>query len=83
MLANTEKLPHVIAGPILPRLTSDQLVLWLATSRPFEIQRLYIAFLIVGGPHEDTVGIELLIDGKRVRQATGPESEELELSPSI
>lgn len=49
-----------------------------ATSEPFTVQRSHIAFLIGGGPHQDTVGIELLLDGKAVRRATGPESAELE-----
>ena len=49
-----------------------------ATSPKFTIQRNHIAFLIGGGPHHDQVGIELLIDGQRVRSATGPESEQLE-----
>ncbi len=51
-----------------------------ATSAEITIQRSYIAFLIGGGPHNETVGIELLVDGKRLRAATGPESEELEWS---
>ena len=49
-----------------------------ATSREFTIERYTIAFLIGGGPHKDEVGIELLIDGKPERSATGPESEALE-----
>ncbi len=49
-----------------------------ATSSAFTIQRPHIAFLIGGGPHADTVGVELLVDGQRVRSATGPESENLE-----
>jgi fructan beta-fructosidase len=48
-----------------------------ATSEPFAIERRYLAFLIGGGGNEDEVGIELLIDGSRVRVATGSESEEL------
>ena len=51
-----------------------------ATSREFTIERSTIAFLIGGGPHKDEVGIELLIDGKPERSATGPESEALEWS---
>ena len=49
-----------------------------ATSREFRIERSHIAFLIGGGPHKDSVGMELLIDGNRVRAKTGPESESLE-----
>ena len=48
-----------------------------ATSPPFTIQKPHIAFLIGGGPHEETVGIELLVNGKRVRHETGPASEQL------
>jgi fructan beta-fructosidase len=51
-----------------------------ATSSEFAIERSHIAFLIGGGPHERLVGVELLIDEKSVRSATGPESEELEWS---
>lgn len=49
-----------------------------ATSSEFVIERPHIAFLIGGGPHQDEVGIELLIKDQPVRTATGPESEELE-----
>ena len=49
-----------------------------ATSREFTIERSHIAFLIGGGPHKQSVGIELLVNGKSVRSATGPESEVLE-----
>ncbi|WP_028586090.1 alkaline phosphatase D family protein [Desulfogranum mediterraneum] len=31
------QLPDIVAGPILRRLTRDQLVLWLVTSRPLEM----------------------------------------------
>lgn len=51
-----------------------------ATSPSFTIKRSHLAFLIGGGPHEQTVGVELLVDGQRVRFSTGPESEELEWS---
>jgi fructan beta-fructosidase len=49
-----------------------------AISDAFTLRRSHIAFLIGGGPHRQTVGMELLIDGNSVRSATGPESEELE-----
>jgi len=49
-----------------------------ATSGEIAIERSHIAFLIGGGPHKESLGIELLIDGQRVRSSTGPESEELE-----
>ncbi|MCP4172889.1 MAG: glycoside hydrolase family 32 protein [Fuerstiella sp.] len=49
-----------------------------AISHAFTVQRSHIAFLIGGGPHRQTVGMELLVDGKSVRSATGSESEELE-----
>ncbi|RMF87731.1 MAG: 2,6-beta-D-fructofuranosidase [Planctomycetota bacterium] len=53
------------------------------TSPPFEIQRRYINFLIGGGGYPDETYIELLIDGKSVRKAVGPNtrpggSEELD-----
>lgn len=49
-----------------------------ATSPVFTIQRSHLAFLIGGGPHRDTVGIELIVDGNSVRRETGPESETLQ-----
>ncbi|MBL8815513.1 MAG: glycoside hydrolase family 32 protein [Planctomyces sp.] len=49
-----------------------------ATSTKFVIRKSHLAFLIGGGPHRDSLGIELLISGKVVRSATGPESESLE-----
>ena len=48
------------------------------TSSQFTISKPYLAFLIGGGRHEDETGIELLIDGKSVRSATGIDSESLE-----
>jgi fructan beta-fructosidase len=44
------------------------------TSPSFEIGRRYVAFLIGGGRHEGEMGVELLIDGKSVRSATGEDS---------
>ena len=31
------QLPDILAGPILRRVTQEQLVIWLVTSRPLEI----------------------------------------------
>ena len=41
------------------------------TSKPFVIQRKYINFLIGGGAHEGKTCMNLLIDGKIVKSATG------------
>lgn len=45
------------------------------TSPEFRIERKYIAFLIGGGGWEDKTCINLVIDGKTVRTATGPNTK--------
>ncbi|MBI3866264.1 MAG: glycoside hydrolase family 32 protein [Planctomycetia bacterium] len=47
------------------------------TSPPFTISRTHLAFLIGGGRHDGETGIELLVDGKSVRTATGADSGDL------
>ena len=47
------------------------------TSPPFKIERLYIAFAISGGNYEHSTCLNLLIDGKVVRSATGWSSDRL------
>ncbi len=42
------------------------------TSPPFEVGRKYINFLVGGGKHEGKTCINLLVAGKVVRTATGP-----------
>jgi fructan beta-fructosidase len=48
------------------------------TSPLFTIEQDYLSFLIGGGELPDKVGVELLVDGRRVRSATGRNSERLE-----
>ena len=48
------------------------------TSPPFRIDRPYLSFLIGGGNHPGQVGIELLVEGRSVRAATGLNEELLE-----
>ena len=45
------------------------------TSPPFKIQRKYINFLIGGGMHPGKACINLLLDGKVVRTASGPNDQ--------
>ena len=42
------------------------------TSPPFAIERPYLNFLIGGGGHPGTTCLDLMIEGKVVRTATGP-----------
>ncbi len=42
------------------------------TSPEFHIERKYITYLIGGGKNEDKLALQLLVDGKVVRSATGP-----------
>jgi len=48
------------------------------TSPPFKISRKFINFLVGGGSHTGQTCINLLIDGKVVRTATGKNNEKLE-----
>jgi fructan beta-fructosidase len=44
----------------------------ILTSPEFHIQRKYVAFLIGGGMNEQKLALQLLVNGKVVRSATGP-----------
>lgn len=46
----------------------------MIASPPFELNRRFLSFLIGGGQHEGETGLELIVDGKVVRTATGANS---------
>lgn len=45
------------------------------SSPEFKVSRKHLNFLIGGGKHPGETGINLLVEGKAVRSATGPDSE--------
>jgi len=47
-------------------------------SEPFKIEHKYIGFLIGGGDHPNETCMNLVVDGKTVRTATGKNNERLE-----
>jgi fructan beta-fructosidase len=52
------------------------------TSSEFAVERNYITFLIGGGGYEGKTCINLLVDGKVVRSATGPKEGSETLAPA-
>ncbi|MFO1065890.1 MAG: hypothetical protein U0892_18660 [Pirellulales bacterium] len=49
----------------------------MIASPPIEINRRFLSFLIGGGQHEGQTGLELIVDGKVFRSATGMNSAQL------
>ena len=48
------------------------------TSPPFTVERRYLNFLVGGGSHANETCVNLLVDGRVVRSATGLDDEHLE-----
>src|SRR5262249_12321660 len=61
---------HSALGKQGKRTATDELTGTL-TSKPFEISRPYVHFLIGGGAHPGKTCLNLLVDGKAARTATG------------
>jgi len=61
------------------RIATDELTGTL-TSTPFKISQSYIHFLIGGGAHAGKTCLNLLVDGKAVRNATGRNDNRMEWS---
>ena len=65
------------AAPVLSSEIDGDAPTGTLTSPPFKIDRAYISFLIAGGNYERHACLNLLVDGKIVRSATGWNSDRL------
>lgn len=65
-------------GPIISSETEGDVPQGRLTSPEFTIERNYVSFLIAGGDYEGYTCLNLIVDGKVVRSATGRRSDNLQ-----
>jgi len=71
------EIENAAANPVISSETEGDGPIGTLTSPEFEISRNYIAFRIGGGDYERDTCLDLLIDGKVVKRATGWQSDHL------
>ncbi len=79
-LANQQKVSGFLGKGLVNTFLGGDAPHGTLTSPAFEISRKYINFLIGGGSHANETCINLLVDSKVVRTATGKDNEKLEWS---
>ncbi len=76
--ANQNPVTGFVGTGLVNSFDPDDSVQGVLTSQPFPIKEKYISLLIGGGAHPGSCCVNLRIDGKIVRTATGKNTEQLE-----